>query len=171
MDRLTAESVTRRLDTLERESRRAKRVGLLLLVGAAAGLAMGQVRAPAETIEARRIVVKDASGAARGVLSGTPEGALLELYDKDGVRRAVLGMAGDGSVILSLSAKAEKGSVWLSTSPYGWSSLQFADRSGTTRIATGLAADGSASVVMRGGDGAARAGLGVAIDGRPFRFP
>jgi hypothetical protein len=171
MDGRTPEDVARRLETLERESRRWKRVGLLVLVGAAAGLVMGQVRAPADTIEARRVVVKDASGAPRGVLSGTNDGAVLELYDKDGDRRAVLGLAGDGSVVLSLSAKAEKVGAWLSTTSFGQSSLQFADRSGTTRIAAGLTADGSSALFMRNSDGLARAGLGIGIDGRPFRFP
>jgi len=61
--------------------------------------------------------------------------------------------------------------VWISARPYGWSNLQVFDRAGTSRLATGVAADGAAVLVINDSSGTTRAGLGIAADDHPFRFP
>ena len=53
----------------------------------------------------------------------------------------------------------------------GWSNLQVFDRAGTSRLATGVAADGAAVLVINDSSGTTRAGLGIAADDHPFRFP
>ncbi len=167
----TLESLARRLSRLERENRWLKRIGVLLATGAAAVALMGQTQPTAGTLESQRFVVKDASGQPRAVLGATADGSILELYDKDGERRAAMGIATDGSATLSLATKGEKGGVWISARPYGWSNLQVFDRTGTSRLATGVAADGAALLVLNDSSGTTRAGLGIAADDRPFRFP
>jgi len=69
------------------------------------------------------------------------------------------------------AAKGDKGGVWISARPYGWSNLQVFDRAGTSRLATGVAADGAAVLVINDSSGTTRAGLGIAADDHPFRFP
>ncbi len=171
MDESALDTLTRRLDRLEREARWWRRIGAVALIGAMAGALTGQARVPAQTVEAQRFVVKDADAQPRAVLGATAHGAVLELYDRDGARRSLLGLAGDGSVILSLSAKGEQGGVQISATPYGSSNFQFSDRAGVTRVGTGVTADGSAVLLVNDTAGTARAGLGIAVDGRPFRFP
>ena len=171
MDELTLESLARRLARLERENRWLKRLGTVLAVAAAAGGLMGQVQPTAGTVESQRFVVKDAAGQPRAVLGATADGSIFELYDKDGDRRAAMGIATDGSATLSLMTKGDKGGVWISARPYGWSNLQVFDRGGTSRLATGVAADGAAVLVINDSSGTTRAGLGIAADDHPFRFP
>ncbi len=171
MDEPTLDNLARRLSRLERENKRFKRIGGLVLAGIAAGALMGQMRTVADTIEAKQFIVRDASGKPRATLGAAADGSLLELYDKEGERRAVLGVVRDGSVVLSLLAKGETGGVWLSAAPHGWSTLQFGDRRGTARMRAGLTPDGAAMLVANDSNGATRAGLGIAADDKPFRFP
>jgi len=171
MDESALECLTRRLSRLERENRRLKRVGVLLVVGAAAAALMGQAPPTPSTVESQRFVVKDATGQPRAVLGATADGSIFELYDKDGERRVAMGIATDGSATLSLATKGDKGGVWISARPYGWSNLQVFDRAGTSRLATGVAADGAALLLINDSGGTTRAGLGIAADDHPFRFP
>jgi hypothetical protein len=171
MDEPTLENLARRLARLERENRWLKRIGTLLTVGAAAGVLMGQMPTTTATVESQRFVVRDAAGQTRAVLGATADGSIFEMYDKDGERRAAMGIATDGSATLSLLPKGEKGGVWVSARPYGWSNLQVFDRGGASRLAAGVAADGATLLVINDSGGTSRAGLGVAADDRPFRFP
>ena len=171
MDELTLESLVRRLSRLERENRWLKRIGALFVAGVAAGALMGQMQPPAATVESQRFVVKDAAGQPRVVLGATVDGSIFEMYDKDGERRAAMGIATDGSATLSLGTKGDKGGVWISARPYGWSNLQVFDRAGTPRLATGVTPDGATVLIVNDSSGTARAGLGIGADDRPFRFP
>jgi len=99
-------TISKRLDRLEKENRRLKRLGLAALLIAAAAVVMGQ--SPSRrTVEANEFVLRDASGSIRATLKmkeGEPLLTLLgsngkveagpeqiEFEDSDGTNRALLG--------------------------------------------------------------------------------
>ncbi len=94
---MTIDTVSRRLDRLERENRLLKRTGVMALIAVAALTLMGQaaVRQVPKVIEAQRFVVRDASGNIRAIF-GAGENSLYQskppygivLYDESGTARA-----------------------------------------------------------------------------------
>jgi hypothetical protein len=79
------ERIISRLERVETENRRLKRVGLSVLVVVGPFLFMGQTRTP-KTVEAAQFIVKDTSGKVRGAL-GTFEGLTqLSLYGPEGAQ-------------------------------------------------------------------------------------
>ncbi|MFQ5850780.1 MAG: hypothetical protein ACE5JU_09360, partial [Candidatus Binatia bacterium] len=64
MNETTVDNLVRRLERLEREDRRLKLAGALVLLGIAAMVVMGQTRAreAAKVIEAERFLLRDISG-------------------------------------------------------------------------------------------------------------
>jgi hypothetical protein len=124
---MTEPDVTERLDRLERENRRLKRIGGVVLVGLAAIVLMGQAMPgkAAKVVEAEKFVVRDTAGHARIILGSQPYGGYgVHLYGDDGETRAILaeGPVGQGGY-LSLSATRTASSARLSVSP-GWVSLK-----------------------------------------------
>lgn len=109
MNEPTLDVLTKRIDRLERENRRLKRVGVVVLVGLAAIGLMGQ--AAGRTVEAERFVLRDASGKARGAWGVAGGGTALFLLDQDGKHRVELSLGSDGSPSFVLRDKAEK-VVW-----------------------------------------------------------
>ncbi len=98
-------TLTQRLDRLERENRRLKLVGAILLVALAAVGAMGQVlpKAVPKVVEAEQFIVRDTKGKIRAsldVVSGVPGLDLLDQNEKTRARLAVA--AGDGAPNLDL---------------------------------------------------------------------
>src|SRR5262245_61836163 len=111
-------AIVRRLERLERESRRWKVVALLtaatlgsmLLTGAGKH---GETAIPRE-IQARAFVLVDRDGTPLARLGLLPHGAWgLGFYDQGKQSRIVLSMEGDGSSSLSLFGKGGKGSMLL----------------------------------------------------------
>ncbi len=90
---MNEQSLITRVNRLEKENRRMKLAGLLVLVGIAAVIVMGQAEPSrvAKVIEAEKFVLRDTSGITRAVL-GTidPSGwAGLILFDKNPYRRSI----------------------------------------------------------------------------------
>jgi hypothetical protein len=83
--------IARRIEAVERENRRLRRITLSFVVLAAAVLLMGQAR-PNRTIEAEKLVLKDANGKVR---------ARLELDSMDRPNLALLDAKGFPTVSLS----------------------------------------------------------------------
>jgi hypothetical protein len=103
------EHLARRLDRLERENQRLKRLGALALIGLAALVIMGQATsAPvANTIEAERFILRDASGNARASLGVRPDGtAALALADDTHQERAVFTVTAQGLAAVELSERS-----------------------------------------------------------------
>ena len=75
MNEPTINNVVQRVDRLERENRRMKLAGVLMLLGVAAVMVMGQAKTlkTAKEIEAERFVVKDEDGKVRVVLGLQPK--------------------------------------------------------------------------------------------------
>lgn len=78
--------IEQRVEALEREARRWKRLSAAALALAAFALLVGPLRAGSETIEAGGFVVRDASGLVRATLGtkGGGAGVGLSLYDAQG---------------------------------------------------------------------------------------
>lgn len=140
------DALAQRLDRLERENRRLRRVGATLAVGVAAVVLMGQARTPARVIEAQKFVLRDESGKIHAELDlgrhGTP---FLAFSDQDGKARAGLGLMPDGAPVLRL-----------------------ADRDGKVRAALDVGADGAPGLTLYDQDENPRVSLDMRPDGRPI---
>src|SRR5262249_25740471 len=155
-------SVTQRLDRLERENRRLKGIGAVVLVGlaAVAGLAadvlMGQAGKVAKVVEAEKLALLDGSGRERAALlfiNGVPG---FTLSDKDGDVRMRLSLHEDGSPALGLIDKNGAQRASLSITANGERvTLGFGDTAGKQRVTLGLGPSGSLGLFM--GDEAERA--------------
>src|SRR2546427_11166070 len=94
------ERLVDRLNELERENRRWRRAGLVVLIGLAALLVMGQARTPrvveADEVTAHKFTVRDEQGNSRAVL-GTSGGKItLSLADSTDQSGAVVVGGGKG---------------------------------------------------------------------------
>jgi hypothetical protein len=154
MNERTMNLLARRLDRLERENRRLKRVGSAVLIGLAILALMGQAT-PARVqklVEAERFVLRDTNGKLRATLSMEDGSPSLSLHDEVLRFRAVLGVAGgspalelldqaqtiratlialDGAPVLTLNDQAGKHRAMLSVADSGGSpALEFFDQAG-----------------------------------------
>ncbi|MHC4860297.1 MAG: hypothetical protein ACYTDY_09435 [Planctomycetota bacterium] len=98
---MTAHDLADRLTRLERENRRLKRIGGVVLLGIVAVVAMGQAKRPEvhEVLAAKQFILKDGDGNDRAMLYLQAEAAVLGLFD--GEERAVVSLnAGkDGAAV------------------------------------------------------------------------
>ena len=143
----TPDPVMARLDRLERESRRWRRVALGSWLAIAALLLLGQSppRAPrpanpARTVEAERFVLRDARGRAGATLGweadDTPR---LVLHDPVGQPRAVLAVGTGGAPGLTLlDADGKTVRAALVVGPDGAPGLALFDPAGKPRLAAAL---------------------------------
>ena len=133
MNQPMMETLVERLDRLERENRRLKWVGSVVLIGITALVLMGQAgpRHVFKIVQAEQFVLRDPSGQTRAVLGTVADGSAgLALYDRDGKDRAKL-------IVL----------------PDGMSGLIAFDRDGKLRAGTGVTADGSPRLTLYDRDG------------------
>jgi hypothetical protein len=114
-----------RVEGLERENRRLKLAGALGLALLAALALMGQARA--RTVEAHRVVVRDAGGQLRAELTA----AGLSIYDGKEKIRAALGVGGDARSGLSLYDPGERTRMTLYVASDGGAAIQLADERGS----------------------------------------
>ncbi len=139
MNEPTMDKLVQRLDRLERENRRLKRIGALVVVGIAAVVLMGQARLSkvAKVIEAEKFVLRDTSGQIGAILftvdGGSPH---LEFRDKKRNLRITLGVLGDVGH-LSLFSENGNSAITLRALPDGSPHLQFYDKDGNTRAVLG----------------------------------
>jgi hypothetical protein len=167
-----------RVRRLERENRRWKLAALL----GAAGLALVPLWGPAslsavakgidapalqsalapEVVEARRFVLRDASGVSRATLGVADDGTpLLVFYNGDGEPRAVL-----GQTQVYLSSDGGGTAVKLLANAGGIPALRL-ERDGRLRAVLGMTGDGALALGFYGQDGKGRALLDVGADGSP----
>jgi hypothetical protein len=141
------EHLAQRLDRLERENRRLKRLGALALVSLAALTVMGQT-APvpvANTLEAERFVLRDASG----------------------LVRATLGLRSDGTAALALADDTQQERAVVGVTAQGLPAVELSERSGRQRASFAVRADGSASLSLLDQGDRPRLELRAQGDGRP----
>jgi hypothetical protein len=163
-----AYSENARLEALERDNRRLQRFGALLIMGMAVVIALGVVlvyttRSVATEVSARSFVLRDATGAVRGLWAVAQDSTLrFVLQDHAGQPRVRISLLNDGSAGVSLVDSAGRArAVFALDATDGRSSVVLADAAGRTRSVLGVSADGSANVVFADQNGTTRAGLGV----------
>ena len=76
MNHLICDTVRKRLERVEQENLRLKRVGAAVLVGFLAAMLMGQATPKARVVEAEQFLVKDASDGLRAELSVAADGSV-----------------------------------------------------------------------------------------------
>jgi hypothetical protein len=162
-----------RIQDLERETRRYRRLwiatvmGFAIVLGLGAALVMvtgrhslpGQV---ADVVEARQFQIRDATGTVRGAWGIAQDGALrLTLMAPNSKAAVTMTVLKGGAPGLTFSDTSGRARGVLALLPDETLSLTFADRSGMTRSVLGLNPEGSATLVFADRTGATRAGLGV----------
>jgi hypothetical protein len=119
----TLDTLTRRLDRLERQNRWLRRVSLVILLGAVATLLMGQAppHRPPRIVEAEEFVLRDARGQVRATLGTTqsPSAAFLRIHNDDGKQRARIIVSSDGTSSLEFMDSSDRVRVLLGVRDHG----------------------------------------------------
>jgi hypothetical protein len=157
-----SDTIERRLERLERDSRLWKAMttlamvalSLVLLTGAGKS---GETSVPHE-LQAQAFVLVDRNGTPLARLGLLPHGAWgLGFYDQGKKSRIVLSVEGDGASSISLFGKDGKGSLLLSANSNGASSLRLVDTHWKTRTTLATWPDGSPFLQLTDRDGKDRA--------------
>jgi hypothetical protein len=140
------DAVGRRLDQLERENRRWRRLALGTWLAVAAIGLLGQSAAPparpvgaSRVIEGERFVLRDSAGRVGATLGWETDTPRLALHDPDGRPRAVLSVAAGGAPGLTLlDADGQTARAALVVGPDGAPGLALFDPAGKPRLAVAL---------------------------------
>lgn len=166
-------ALLRRLDEVERDNRRLRRLGMYMLVtlGALLGLAAAIVVVAArhgmpgfvpELTETRRFVVRDDEGRVRATLGTNREGAAqLLLQDGNGRERLRISVLADGGAGVAFVDSTGQSRMVLGLLPDQSASVVLADGGGKTRTVLGLSPNGASTILFADKGGTTRAGLGV----------
>ena len=140
-----ANDVVRRIERLERESRRWRGVALVLgLLLAAAGV-MGQAKT-GRTVEATRFVLKDSANRVRAELVAQERSVALRFKDEGGIPRLTVGTE-DGTSVVVLNDRAGAVAANVAVLPHGAPGLTLYDPAGKSRLEISLGRDGAPSLV------------------------
>ena len=162
-----------RLEVMEREMRRVRRLGgfvilaLAVLLGVAAAIiAMAErgrlLDRSHDLVEAKRFLLRDESGRIRGLWEATDSGAAqLILSDAAGRERLRIRVLEDGSAGLAMVDSMQRSRAVLAVLPDETTALALADAAGKTRAVLGLKLGGTPSLALADPDGTVRTGLGL----------
>jgi hypothetical protein len=134
MNEPSMDRMLRRLESLEKENRRIKRIGALALFGAVALVVMGQAEPGnvGKVIEAERFVVRDSSGSVSAVLGVIPNGNMgLEIRDKNGKAGLALSMGVSRNPALRLDGQDGKTGIALGIRSNNTPGVEFYGKDGT----------------------------------------
>jgi hypothetical protein len=153
-----------RVEKLERQNKRIKQIGILLLVLAGSIFVMGQARA-VRSIESTKFVLKNAKGKKRAELGFRLDGPELAFYDDKEKTLLSIGLLEDGPSLLVWDSQGKKmASFGLTlTGPM----LSLSDQNGNRRLNLSVTAAGPA-VGLLGATGEAKAALGLTGAESPF---
>ena len=156
MDEPTTDAVWRRLERLERDNRRWKRVAGLVVAGLGLAILLGAVpskrpKAPDE-VRARRFVLVDKTEKARAELSIISDNQpQLVFSDVSGNPRLILALSQYSEPLLNFADAAGKRRIALSLDLYGIL-LRFSDDAGNLRAALTVPAQGEPELELLGKD-------------------
>ncbi len=166
-------SMLLRVETVEREGRRLRRlwlaslISIAVLLGLATALVIVSARhglpgTVADVIESRQFLLRDADGMVRGAWGTLPDGTMRLSLQAPGSKAGVtLTALKGGASGLTFSDSSGRSRGVFGILPDETLSLTFGDRTGMIRTALGLNPEGSATLVFADRSGAMRAGLGV----------
>ncbi len=173
MSQIRTGTPEQRLEAMEREMRRVRRLGTFVIVALAVLLGVaGAIIAVAERgrlldrshdlVESKRFLLRDESGRIRGVWEATDSGAAqFILSDAAGRERLRLRVLEDGSAGLAMVDSMQRSRAVLATLPDETTALALADGAGRTRAVLGLKLGGTPSLALADPDGTVRTGLGI----------
>lgn len=141
----TLDRLTQRFDRLERDNRRIKRYGTLVVLAIVAAGLIGQV-SKERVVQAQQFILLDAAGTVRAGLDATGGYPALRLTDKNGKTRASLAVLDDGTPMLALIDANGLTGAWLHAKG-GVPILQLQDVS-DTKVELGLHADGTPGLTV-----------------------
>jgi hypothetical protein len=128
------DTLTQRLDRLERTCRRLKAMTAVVLLGVAATVLMGQTapHRPPRTLEAEEFVLRDNRGQVRAALGTTknPSATVLRIDNENGNPRARLIVSSDGTSSLELMDSGDRIRVVLGVRDNGSPRLWLGDEGG-----------------------------------------
>jgi hypothetical protein len=162
-----------RVETVERENRRLRRlwisslISIAVLLGLATALVIVSARhglpgTVADVIESRQFLLRDADGMVRGAWGTLPDGTMRLSLQAPGSKAGVtLTALKSGASGLTFSDSSGRSRGVFGILPDETLSLTFGDRTGMIRSSLGLNPEGSATLVFADRSGAMRAGLGV----------
>lgn len=165
-----------RLDQLEREHRRVRRYGTMMLIGIAVVLGLGAalvafsqrrgLPGSVQTVAAQQFILRDRDGRVRGAWGMAEDGTVrLALSDELGRQRVRISLLDDGAAGLSFADSGDRKLAVLGLLADGTTSLVLTDPGGIPRAVLGVQVDGSSNLVFADRLGTTRAGLGVDIKG------
>jgi hypothetical protein len=170
-------TLAQRLEDVEREYRRQRRLSiwLLTILAILLGLGVAFVLVSArhgmpgtvgDVVSARRFVLRGEDGKIRGIWGTNEDGSVrLVLQDDEEQQRTKLDLLTDGASGLTFADSAGHPRAVFAFLPDQTASLVFADASGRSRSVLGVAEGGSATLVFADKGGVTRAGLGVDQNG------
>ncbi len=162
-----------RLEAVERDNRRLRRLGLMMLVGVGVLLGLttaimvvasrhGMPGMVPQVTEAKKFLLRDAEGRIRGAWGTNEEGAAqLLLQDNAGRSRLRFSVLPDGSSGLAFVDSVNNARIVVGILPDESANIVLADPGGKTRAVLGIAPNGSATLVFADRGGATKAGIGV----------
>jgi hypothetical protein len=160
----SVEALWSRIEALERQNRRIRHIGVLLLILAGSVFLMGQAKA-ARTIEATRFILKNVKGKKRAELGLRLDGPELAFYDDKERTLLSIGLLEDGPGLLLWNSE-EKKVVSFSSTATG-PMLNLSDENGARRLNLSVT-NGGPAVGLLGATGEAKAALGLTPAGNPF---
>jgi len=148
------EAIVRRVEGLEQEVRRWRRIAAALGLTAVVVATLGAA-APRRVLEAQKFLIKDASGRVRAELgpSDSDKEIALRFRDAGGSQRITLGLQDDTSLLV-LGDKSGRPRAGLVTLAQGAPAFTLYDTSGRPRVELGLVREGEPHVSLmdaRGG--------------------
>lgn len=162
----TLEDLQNRLLKLEKQNRRMKYVGVVVLAVIAVIVVMGQ--APSKKIvEANEFILKDDGGKVRGKLWTNGDESIIDLVDEYGRGRLQLD-AGNYQSTISVMDSNGKPRAKLSSNNAGITELKFSDAKGKDMVNVNVYPDVGSAVQLSNRDGKTNAVLGASSDGMAF---
>jgi hypothetical protein len=141
----TPDAIVRRIERLERESRRWRALTLVLgLVVLAVGL-MGQART-GRTVEAHRFVLKDAAHRVRAELVAQDRSVALRFKDEGGMPRLTVGTE-DATAVVVLNDRTGSVAANIAVLPHGAPGITLYDTAGKPRAEMSVGRDGTPAIV------------------------
>jgi hypothetical protein len=187
MNEAIIDCLTQRVNRLEKENRRMKRLAGLAVVGITALMLMGQAKPShvPKVSEAERFVLRDPNGKVRAALAVVKNQPVLTLHDSDEKMKVLLNIADSGEPTLRLFGNDGSESVYLSNAlgyhdrrglrlmlgqvdkqgPFEGPFLRLYDANGTNRASLVTSDDGS-SLTLYGKDGKGQVALQSRDDGK-----
>ena len=167
-----------RMEYLERDNRRLRRLGVgsLVLTAVLLGLATALVVTAArhgmpgfipDVVEAKEFLLRDGNGRVRGAWGFDDLGAARLTLQDDATSRSVkLNLLEDGTAGLTLSDSAGTPRMVVALLPDETASVVFADGRGLTRTVLTLSPTGASTLIFADPGGNARSGIGIDSRGR-----